>query len=150
METKELPGPSCKHQLSGQSKPLRHYPSTPGYHLSQHQLPTPDYYQPSTQRSSHHQLPTPDYYQPSIPKSSHRPPQVFQPHATVFSPKQSVEQITARFHRVSDAGRMAVQLAVKHFFGEDVMVSNTAGSLDSSKMRNHQDHHLGEVWGKEV
>ena len=30
---------------------------------------------------------------------------------------------------------MAVQLAVKHFFGEDVMASNTAGSLDSSKMR---------------
>ena len=38
---------------------------------------------------------------------------------------QSVEQITAHFHQISDAGRMAVQLAVKHYFGEDVMVSSS-------------------------
>ena len=30
---------------------------------------------------------------------------------------------------------MAVQLAVNHYFGEDVMASSTAGSLDSLKMK---------------
>ena len=132
METKSFQARAVSTSSQDRASLFDIYPSTPGYHLS------------------HHQLPPPGYYQPSTPKSSHRPPQVFQPHATVFSPKQSVEQITARFHCVSDAGRMAVQLAVKHFFGKDIVASNTAGSLDSSKMRSHQDHHLGKVWGEEV
>ena len=31
---------------------------------------------------------------------------------------------------------MAVQLEVKHYFGEDVMASNTAGTLDPLKMKS--------------
>lgn len=52
-----------------------------------------------------------------------------------FSPTKTIESITAQFHDSRDAGRMAIQLALYHFFGEDMMARNTPGTLDPSKMQ---------------
>ena len=52
-----------------------------------------------------------------------------------FHPTKTIESITAQFHDSRDAGRMAIQLALYHFFGEDVMAISTPGTLDSTKMQ---------------
>ncbi len=51
-----------------------------------------------------------------------------------FSPRRTVEQITAQFSKEKDAGRLAVRLATQFFFGEQTMANNTAASLNAAKV----------------
>jgi len=106
-----------------------------------YQLPGPSYHHLPTATDTSSPLDWASVFNTTLPREATSSATISPPHLAIISSPhpdptttnlcavtcsvQSVKQITARFHQISDAGCMAVQLAVKHYFGEDVMVSSS-------------------------
>jgi len=91
---------------------------------------------------------------PLASQQQHQPP-LLHSSPPNFSPTNTTESITAQFNDVRDAGKMAIHLALYHFFGDVVSVS-TPGTLDPIKMQEIKNtvikkfspKNQGMVWKK--